>query len=71
MTDSAIKMEDAKFDIYVTIEQAAEILHVTPQTVRKFIKDSALPSYPISKKRILISIEELKEWVESKKNVCM
>ena len=52
----------------VTVQEAAEILHVHPQTIRRAIKRGELPvynAYSGTRTKYLITEEALREYVKS------
>lgn len=61
-------MEETKDSVrkqLLTVNDAAELLNVTPQIVRALIKNGKLGSYKIGRRSTRISQEDLDKYLES------
>lgn len=55
---------------YLTVEQVAELLTVTPETVRSYItaKKNPLPAYKLGRE-YRIDREDFARWMQQRKNI--
>ncbi len=55
---------------YLTVEQVAEILSVTPETVRSYIssKKNPLPAYKLGRE-YRIDRKDFADWMQKRKNI--
>jgi len=60
-------MNEQNETIWLTPEEAAELIKVSLSTIYRYIgdKENALPSYKISRNKVRISKTELDEWVKT------
>ena len=46
-------------DDYVTVTQAATLLHVAPSTIRRWIREGVVPAYRIGRRRVALKRTDL------------
>ena len=46
-------------DEYVTVTQAATLLHVAPSTIRRWIREGVVPAYRIGRRRVVLKRTDL------------
>lgn len=48
-----------KFPVYVSLEEAAEIMSLSTRTIRRRISDGTIPAYQCGRRPIRIRLDEL------------
>lgn len=49
---------------FLTPQEVSHLLHVSVQTVRRWIKDEKLPAYKVGPRMWRISVADLDEWLQ-------
>ena len=52
-------MADTKMPVYLSIEQAAEVMSLSAKTIRRRIADGTIPAYQCGRRAIRIRLEDL------------
>jgi excisionase family DNA binding protein len=55
--------------LFLTPQEVSDLLHVSVQTVRRWIKEEELPAYKVGPRMWRISKVDLDEWLDEQRSV--
>jgi excisionase family DNA binding protein len=58
-----------KEQLFLTPQEVSDLLHVSVQTVRRWIKEDSLPAYKVGPRMWRISKADLDEWLDEQRSI--
>jgi len=55
--------------LFLTPQEVSDLLHVSVQTVRRWIKEEELPAYKVGPRMWRISKADLDEWLDEQRSI--